>query len=123
MDYFEDWSQAAAFFGEQAELLGGHELRLSWQTAFERVSGVYSPWTDRAVRSYISMREWPILEDTDRFELLLRLQCARWYCADMRSRDPLAEGLVGENFGATVESLLIEYWQDVGRVDFLASLE
>ncbi|HBR94319.1 MAG TPA: hypothetical protein DEA90_09170 [Opitutae bacterium] len=123
MDAFKDWSQAACFFGEQAELLGGHELRLSWHAAFERVCGVCSSTTDRAVRSYIAKREWPVLEDTDRLELLLRLQCARWYCADLNAKDPLGQLMGLEDCEATITRLLIDYWRGAGRLEWLGSLE
>ena len=70
-----------------------------------------------AIRYFCSAKSWPAnLEDDVMFELYLRLACARWYC-DL----PVFETVSDEagEIGFEIEESLINYWNDVGREDFL----
>jgi hypothetical protein len=49
-----------------------------------------------------------------RLEVCLRLHCARWWCLCVEDED--AEGETGKEL---IASLLIEYWHDVGRVNWI----
>ncbi|TVP80441.1 MAG: hypothetical protein EA353_03730 [Puniceicoccaceae bacterium] len=123
MDEFKNWADFGDWCREQQLLLGGHELRMTWVHAYARVAEGGRPSTDRVVRSYIARREWPALEDSDRWELLLRLQCARWYCAELHEKFP--DDLLADHYSDRAELLagvLIDYWLDVGRCEWLQAL-
>lgn len=54
------------------------------------------------------------MTDQCRLEICARLSAAKFYCKGMAH-----EGTSSEEGRAFLESLLIEWWRDVGRVDWL----
>lgn len=69
---------------------------------------------DAAVRAFVATRLWPPVSDSCRVELCLRLSCALWWLTEQRAEDP-----EGQDVPKLADSLLREYWRDVGRVDWL----
>jgi hypothetical protein len=69
---------------------------------------------DSACRAFAATQQWPPVSDLVRVELCLRLSCALWWLTELRAAD-----LEEESLPTIAESVLIEYWRDVGRVDWL----
>ena len=118
-----DWLELKAFFVREELYLAQVELRLEWADAFGRVSEGAGHGTEAAVRSYIARRDWPALEDTDRWELLLRLRYAQWFCEEhlrMGAGDRPHDGWT--TLEALLAEWLIEFWRDDGRCEWLIAL-
>lgn len=110
MNTFADWipflNREMAALSQRAFLLPIDDV--------EEVLGVNgAPEADAAIRVYLDTTEWPPVSDRVRFELLLRLAVARRYCRNSAAARP------EEELPEFLESVLIEYWRDVGRTDWL----
>ena len=55
------------------------------------------------------------LPDRIKLQVSLRVRCARWYCGDMSDR-PYDDGRTAAE---CLESLMTEYWADIGRFDWI----
>jgi len=51
-----------------------------------------------------------------RFEVCLRLECARWYCTEFSDANEEDEEWSGSEF---LQDLLVEYWHEAGHWDWL----
>lgn len=69
---------------------------------------------DFACQVFSNTGSWPLLEPRVRLEVCLRLACAAWYC-----RDNSEQEREDETRSEFLESLLVEYWNDVGKTDWL----
>jgi hypothetical protein len=76
---------------------------------------VGSAQADEACLSFAASLEWPPMSDEVRFEVCLRLSCARAWCAALGEVDVEAE----ESGRELLENLTTVYWRDGGRVDWL----
>jgi hypothetical protein len=111
------WGAKVDFFQQEIDTLSQKPLALDFQSVLEGLGLDGVTETDDAIRTYARTLEWPPVADRVRFELCLRLSCARWYCADMVRFDAdTDDDRSGSEF---LESLLITYWRDVGRTDWL----
>jgi hypothetical protein len=112
------------FFERELASLGAKPLHLDIRTFLSALGPVDYPHMDEAndaCRTFARTLVWPPLTDPLRLEVCLRLDCARWYCdqAVRRGQQEEDEGLSEEDGREFLESLLIEYWLDVGRSDWL----
>jgi hypothetical protein len=69
-----------------------------------------------ACQVFAKTRQWPKMSDFTRFEVCARLSCAEWYCAKTHMADVDTEAEEEEFY----VSLLVEYYDDVGREDWIA---
>lgn len=101
------------FLEREIEQLGRAPFDLAFQSFLEEMGRDHSQEVEAAVRVYASTLHWPPLSERVRFAVCLRLSCAKWWCEDLR--DVEVEGTGSE----LIESLLIDYWRDVGRADWI----
>lgn len=101
------------FFEREIRNLAGPFLGLNFLSVFRILRSEGTHEADEACRVFAITLEWPRVADPVRLELCMRLCCARWWCTVV-SDDPLDEPK--REF---LESLLIEYWRDVGRRDWI----
>lgn len=101
-------------FQRELDRLATPRMNLSLAEVMRALGQDGSPEADAACRAYAATLEWPPVADSVRLELCLRLQCALWWLGKVRDGDP-----AGETGSELLESVLIEYWRDVGRVDWL----
>ena len=99
---------------EELRRLGQPQMKLDLAMILGALSRQGAREADDACRVFAATLAWPPVADSVRFELCLRLQCARWYVDTIRDESP--EGQTGSEL---LESVLIEYWRDVGRVDWI----
>lgn len=120
---FDDW-------GGPLERVGDWGLRIrDWLEVLERepvrvsfvemmdglfLRGAGSRYDD-LVRTFCATRQLPPFSDRERFEMILRLRCAFWYCSEGSD----GRALVEESPQSFLESLLLVYWHDVGQKDWL----
>ena len=97
---------------EQAKL--GSKLDASIHDLLSCLHSDGSGEADFACRIFGTTGVWPLLEPRVRLEVCLRLACAAWYCK--ANSDQEREDETKEEF---LDSLLIEYWNDVGKADWL----
>jgi len=110
------WNAHIDFFEREIERLSREPFALGFQSFLEALGLDGVSETDAAIHVFARTLEWPQFSDRIRFEICLRLSCARWYCADMVA----SEGEAGDEHGTEfLESLLIEYWRDTGRSEWL----
>lgn len=103
------------FFDRELVALGRKPMALTLPQIIAALDTNGSPDADTACTVFAETLTWPNgMTDTTRLEVCLRLQCARWYCIDLEDAED--DGDDGKKF---LESLLIEYWHDVGRVDWI----
>lgn len=102
------------FFDREIERLGQPPFDLSIRSFLEVLGRAGSEEADAACRVFAATLEWPRVPEHVRMELCLRLACARWWCTEVEGLE--TEDEVGKAF---LESILIGYWRDVGRVDWL----
>lgn len=69
---------------------------------------------DAACSQFADSLDWPLMTDDVRLEVCLRLSCARAWLHNLRDEDP-----EDENGSHLLKALLIEYWRDTGRVDWI----
>ena len=69
---------------------------------------------DHACARFAETLEWPDMSDTARFEVCCRLACMMWYCCEYPNQT--CEGEPGDWF---LLSFLDDYWNDVGRRDWI----
>lgn len=70
---------------------------------------------EEACRSFARTGRVPAgLPDAIRLGVSLRLRCALWYCHDLAYQD-----LQEEPPAEAIEGILTEYWDDVGRFDWI----
>jgi hypothetical protein len=102
------------FFEREIERLGTKPFDLAFGSFLE-VLGLRggSREADAACRVFAETLEWPPLSERVRLELCMRLACAKWWCAECKDGEPEE---TGKEF---LESVLISYWRDVGRTDWL----
>jgi hypothetical protein len=103
------------FLDRELAILGAPPFDLSFQSFVEVLAHRGTPEVDAACRVFAATFHWPPLSDRQRLEACARLACAKWSC-EVTREDPIDEKEPG---GALLESLLIEYYTDVGRVGWL----
>jgi hypothetical protein len=107
----------ASFFEREIASLGKESLNLSFETIIKILRDQGSHEADAACRVFAKTLHWPPVPDEVRIELCMRLDCARWWCKlNEISDEPIDDEEPGPEF---LESLLIDYWLDVGRRDWL----
>jgi hypothetical protein len=104
-----------ALWDAELARLSTPEPRVSLPVILGILQGPGSEAADSACSLFAATLAWPPLEDPVRLEVLFRLCCARWYCSVM----PEHELEQDETPGAFAESVLIEYWRDAGREDWV----
>jgi hypothetical protein len=109
-----DYASDKRFFRRELELLGD-PLDLRVEQYLHVLENRYTEEADDACRQYAATLTWPPLPDPVRLEVCLRLACAEWYCSTFGDETDL-DDLDGQQF---LESLLVEYWKDVGRESWL----
>lgn len=106
-----------AFFDKEIAFLGRQTMALTLPQIIAAFDMRGSKEADAACKHFAEKLAWP--EDMSgpvRLEACLRLHCARWWCLKMDENHSEAED---ENLKVFLEELLIEYWHDVGRVDWI----
>ena len=111
----QTYGEWADFFKVEQEGLNGGFFTLKQLFAGLRAETLAG---DEAVRVFALLREWPHMGEPLRSEISARLACAEWYCRYMQSLDAAGESC-GESFQEFVESLMIGYYRDAGRCDWL----
>jgi hypothetical protein len=101
-------------FQRELERLGRPTMALTIDAVIGALARQGSAEADAACRVYAATLEWPPVADSVRLELCLRLTCALWWLDIARDENP-----EGETGSELLESVLIEYWRDVGRVDWI----
>ncbi|GEM_PF-6510485 len=101
------------FFEREIGLLGRPFWDLNFRAIFRVLRSEGTQEADEACRVFAITLEWPPVSEPVRLELCLRLCTARWWCTVVAD-DPLDEPK--REF---LESVLIEYWRDVGRRDWI----
>ena len=108
------YGRHVAFLDREIHLLGGAGFALS----FTEIDGILatrnSKETDAICKQFAQTLHWPELSEKTRFEICLRLSCARSWCLHLGDCD--SEDQTGQEF---LESILVEYWNDVGREDWI----
>jgi hypothetical protein len=103
------------FLSREIETLGSRPFALPFATILRVLEHRGSAEVDAACRTFASTLHWPPLEDHQRLEACLRLACTKWWCELNRTVD-VEDGDEGEAF---LTSLMIDYYKDVGREDWL----
>ena len=107
----------ARFLEGELERLGRPFLRVSFREVLIALNGVPHPQADAACRQFARQLDWPVgLSDAATLEICLRLCSSAWYCHRHGSTRMDDEETL-EDF---LESLLVEWWHDVGREKWLA---
>ena len=106
------------FFWHELQCVSETPITLSFAEALEAILHDGLPETDAACRDFSQTLEWPTLSERVRFEVCLRLECAHWYCTELSELAAEDEEWSGSNF---LEELLIAYWREGGRRDWLAA--
>ena len=107
------YAEHIAFFDRELEALGRKPFDLAFRSFVEALAHSGLEDADEACRFFASKLFWPPVSDRVRLELCMRLACAQWWCKANADAEPEEEG---KEF---LESVLIEYWRDVGRRDWL----
>lgn len=92
----------------------GHAFDLDFQQLLLALENRYTEAADEACRLFAKEYRWPQMSAQTRLEVCLRLSCASMYCQEMAD-NPIDSEESGRFF---LESLLIEFWRDVGREDW-----
>jgi len=100
-------------FETEIDRLGGR-IDASMRDLLDCLGRQGSKEADAACLFFAAKREWPPLPPKVKLEICLRLACAAWYC-----RVEFGQDREDETEREFLESLLIEYWLDVGRADWL----
>lgn len=104
-------------FQRELDRLGGNLEGISIRDLLLALEKDGSRRVDLACKIFAATRSWPPLSGAERIQVVLRLSCAAWYCDDMLAKDG------DDNFDDTLlsfaESVLIDYWRDNGRRDWL----
>ena len=108
------YGQHVAFFDKEIDRLGSAPFDLSFRSFLAALAHDGMEEADAACRVFAATLDWPPVSDRVRLELCMRLACARWWCTEVAEHD--SEEELGSAF---LESVLIEYWRDVGRLDWL----
>jgi hypothetical protein len=104
------------FFDREIERVGKPPFHLSAGSFLAVLAQEHgSREADAACRVFAATLEWPEMTEPVRLEVNLRLACARWWCTVVPDGE-VSEEEPGPLF---LERLLIEYWQDVGRKDWI----
>jgi len=77
-----------------------------------------SPWHSEAAQAceqFALSREWPAMRDIVRWDVICRIRCAIAYCEDK-------PGVLcsDEMFQEFLVSLLVDYWDDVGWINWVS---
>lgn len=89
-------------------------LQISAESILEVMAAEGTAAADAAVRAYSATLHWPPVPDPVRFELCLRLRVAIWWVETLSDTDA-----DGEQLPDFLTQILIDYWRDVGRTDWL----
>lgn len=104
------------FFEREIATLGSKPFNLSFGQLFAALGSETLLLGDEACRIFASTLQWPEVADIVRFDLCMRLDCARCYCQASPGLEACEEEQSGREL---LESILIEYWHDVGKRDWL----
>ena len=108
------WSEYIPAFEAALRELSREPVRLRFQQLMPMLRHEGTAEADAALRAFAQGLPWPLLPDLVRVELCLRLSFGLWHL-----RGLAAEPHEGASLSATIESVLIDYWRDTGRVDWL----
>jgi len=103
-----------AFLDREIRKLSAVSLSISFRSFLEVLDQQGLDEADAACRVFAATLEWPKMSDLCHFEICARLSAVKLYCKSMANEDPLDSD--GKAF---LESLLIEWWRDVGRVEWI----
>ena len=93
--------------------LGG-PMEARFEDLLRCLRGAATEAADEACRRLARGQDLPPLSPPQRLEVCMRLSCGIWYCRTEFHRD-----LEGEGEPEFLDSLLIDYWRDVGRCSWL----
>lgn len=93
----------------------GTGLHLDFESLQRVMGGPGTREADDACRVFAATLEWPLMSDAVRAEVCCRLACGRWWCADMGEVEIGPE----EDGQWMLEQLLIDYWLDAGREEWI----
>lgn len=110
----DDYRDFLPFLKRELAQLEGGDLRLSAEIILNVLSENGSDLADAAVRQYVATLIWPPVTDGVRFELCLRLRVAIWWIETLH--DTSSDG---EPLPVFLEEIMIGYWRDVGRTDWI----
>lgn len=110
------YADYVALFDREIDRLGGNPCLLGYREILQELSrrGL-NPEVDDAIRVFAVTREWPAMTESERFAACLRLEQGKWYCAP-HGTDEVPSDETQIEF---LESLLIDYWLDVGRGNWM----
>ena len=114
MDSYDEWH---AFFLGEVEKIGGGPWRMSFLEIRETLVRK-SNTLDPKIRVFAATRSWPPRTEPERLEACARLACAIEWCETLMTLTDASEPLTPK----ALESVLIEYWLDVGRETWLKTL-
>ena len=103
------------FLERELHALSARPFDLSLQSFLEVFGGKEQEEGDAAVRVFARTLLWPPLSDRARLDLCCRLSCALAWCRECAEQDSIARD--GTEW---LESVCIDYWQDVGRQEWIA---
>jgi len=112
-----DYKDFLPFLKRELEQLESKKLNLSVESILDVLSKRGSDSADNAVQEYGSSLMWPEISDPVRFEICLRMRVAIWWIESLHedtSND-------GEPLQVFLTDVLINYWRDVGRTDWISN--
>ena len=92
---------------------------VTYEQALAAISDHGDIQADDACRVFSKTLDWPEMEDCVRLEVCLRLECAAWSCSQFADFDAEPAEWSGSNL---LTDLLIEYWHEGGRRDWLQAV-
>jgi hypothetical protein len=111
---YQTYQEMIPAFQRELERLAQPVVTVSPQALLALLGHEGSREADAAVRAFAAGQSWPPVSDLCRVELCLRLSCLLWWLTEQRAENPEGDSLL-----QTAEQVLIEYWRDVGRVDWI----
>jgi hypothetical protein len=113
------YSDRLEFFDREIVALGRQTMELTLPQIIAAFDTSGSKEADAVCKYFADKITWPEgMSPSVRLEVCLRLHCARWWCLKMDEKESDSEA-EGQNLKEFLEDLLIEYWHDVGRVDWI----
>lgn len=108
------YGEHIAFLDKQIEELGSKKMSLTLPEVLDILDRDGTREGDLACQQFSKSLEWPDMSDELRMEIALRLHSARYWCLEMAKENSAEE--IGSEL---LDNLLVGYWNDVGRINWI----